>query len=174
MSAAAVIDTLEFARGGQQLRGSLAVVDLQRLDDILFDTQGTLEYALRGGRDIQNRPQIEVEVEGLLHLQCQRCLGLLEYAADVTNTLLVLAADANNAEGMDDPEGPDVIEGQPELDVAALIEDEVLLSLPLAPRHTDGACRSRLETNDDAAQKPSPFAQLAALRQPQSTKNRTS
>lgn len=174
MSAAAVIDTLEFARGGQQLRGSLAVVDLKRLDDILFDTKGQLEYALRGGHDARNRPQIEVEVEGLLHLQCQRCLGLLEYAADVKNTLLVLPPGAQTDDELDDPEGPDVIEGQPALDVPGLIEDEVLLSLPLAPRHPDGACGSRLETNDDAAQKRSPFAQLAALRQPQSAKNRTS
>lgn len=174
MSAAAVIDTLEFARGGQQLRGSLAVVDLKRLEDILFDTQGRLEYALRGGRDARTRPQIEVEVEGLLHLQCQRCLDVLEYAAEVKNTLLVVPAGAPADDELDDPEGPDVIESQPELDVAGLIEDEVLLSLPLAPRHPEGACRSRLETNDDAVQKRSPFAQLAALRQPQGTKNRTS
>ena len=174
MSAAAVIDTLEFARGGQKLRGSLPVVALKRLEDILFDTQGELEYALRGARDARHRPQIEVEVEGLLHLQCQRCLGLLEYAADVKNTLLVVPAGAGADDELDDPEGPDVIECQPALDVAALVEDEVLLSLPLAPRHADGACRSRLETNDGAAQERSPFAQLAALKRPQSTKNRTS
>ena len=174
MSAAAVIDTLEFARGGQQLRGSLAVVDLKRLEDILFDSQGTLEYAVRGGRDARNREQIEVEIEGALHLQCQRCLGLLEYAVDVTNTLLVVPAGAQPDDELDDPEGPDVIEHDAELEVAALIEDEVLLSLPLAPRHPEGTCRSRIAKPEDAVQKPSPFAQLEALRQPQRRKHRTS
>lgn len=174
MSAAAVIDTLEFARGGQQLRGSLAVVDLKRLEDILFDTQGTLEYALRGGRDVRNRPQIEVTAEGLLHLQCQRCLGLLEYEADVTNTLVVLPAGAQPDDELDDPEGPDVIESDAELNVAGLIEDEVLLSLPLAPRHPEGTCASRLDNQENAAQKPSPFAQLAELKQPQRRKRGTS
>lgn len=174
MSAAAVIDTLEFARGGQQLRGSLAVVDLKRLEDILFDTAGTLAYVLRGSRDARNRPQIEVEVEGVLHLQCQRCLGLLEYEATVTNTLVVVPAGAQPDEELDDPEAPDVIEANPELGVSGLVEDEVLLSLPLAPRHPEGTCRSRLDHQEDAAQKPSPFAQLAELKRPQRRKHGTS
>ena len=166
MSAGAVIDSLEFARSEQQLRGSLPVADLQRLDDILFDTQGNLDYVLRGTRDARNRPQIVVKVEGRLHLQCQRCLGLLDHGVRVQSTLVVLPAGVLPDEDLDDPEGPDVIEAKPELEVAALVEDEVLLSLPLAPRHAEGECEGRLEKQDNAAEAPSPFAQLAALKRP--------
>src|SRR5688572_11577380 len=44
MSAAALIDGLEFAHALQELHGTLAVASLQRLEDVLFDTQGSLDY----------------------------------------------------------------------------------------------------------------------------------
>jgi uncharacterized protein len=168
MSAAAVIDALEFARGEQELRGSLPVATLKRLEDVLSDSEGTLDFVLHGSRDDRNRPQLHVEVTGRLHLQCQRCLGLLEYDAAVDNTLLVLPRGVE-PEDIDDPEGPDAIEASPELDVAGLIEDEVLLSLPLAPRHAEGSCQSRLRSRLEGAEPPKPFAELAALRPPRST-----
>ena len=165
MSAAAVIDSLEFVRAQQQLSGSLPVVGFTRLEDLLFDTQGSLEFMLQGSRDERNRPRIEVTVAGPLHLQCQRCLGLLDYEVEVRNMLLVVPAGAQPDEDMEDPEAPDVLEADPELEVADLVEDEVLLSLPIAPRHPEGACESRLK-KDQTAEPASAFAQLAALRQP--------
>ena len=163
MSAPAVIDALEFARGGQRLQGSLAVESLARLEDLLLDTGGRIEYELSGGRDTRNRPQLELKVAGKLHLQCQRCLGLLAFELAVDNTLLVAAPGTVPSAELDDPEGPDVIEAEAALDVAGLVEDEVLLALPLAPRHPEGDC-ARLEQHEEAARAPAAFAQLAALK----------
>ena len=145
------------------MRGSLAVRDLGRLEDLLHDASGSLDYELKGTRDARNRPQLALKVAGRLHLQCQRCLGLLDYSVDVANTLLVVPRDAQSDEDMDDPEAPDAIEAGPQLEVAGLIEDEVLLSLPLAPRHPEGACASRLEQHDRSDSK-SAFAELASLK----------
>jgi uncharacterized protein len=166
MSAAAVIDSLEFARAQQQLRGSLPAAGLKRLEDVLFDTQGSLEYEVRGRVDGRNRPQLSLKVKGRLHLQCQRCLELLDYELDVRNTLLLVGPGMQVDAELDDPDAPDVVEASPELDVAGLIEDEVLLSLPLAPRHPEGACESRLTGATDPAARPKPFAELAALKRP--------
>src|SRR5688572_11771675 len=77
MSAPAVIDSLDFARSAQSTSGSLPVATLQRLHDVLFDTEGSLSYEVSGGRDAHNRPQLELRITGALDLQCQRCLGLL-------------------------------------------------------------------------------------------------
>ena len=171
MSAAAVIDSLEFARAQQHLRGSLEVATLTRLADVLFDTAGSVDYELRGARDARNRPQLGLTVSGELHLQCQRCLGLLEYGLDVANTLLLVPPGAEaDDEDIDDPEAPDMIEASPELDVASLIEDEVLLSLPLAPRHPDGTCQSRLRGGQEGTGPSNPFAQLAALKPSRDTR----
>ena len=166
MSAAAVIDSLEFARAQQQLRGSVPAASLKRLEDVLFDTHGSVEYEVRGCLDGRNRPQLALRVSGTLHLQCQRCLERLDYELAVRNTLLVATPGVDIDEDVDDPDAPDAIEASPELDIAGLIEDEVLLSLPLAPRHPEGACESRLTRGTDAGARPKPFAELAALKGP--------
>src|SRR5207253_1741595 len=99
------------------------------------------------------------------HLQCQRCLGLLEYRIAVTNTLLLVPRGSNADAELDDPESPDAIEADRELDVAALIEDEVLLSLPLAPRHPEGTCTGRFEQHETFPAHAS-FAKLAQIKRP--------
>lgn len=165
MSAAAVIDSLEFARAEQRMSGRLSVASLRRLDDVLFDDKGDVEYTVQGGRNERNRPQLELRITGVLHLQCQRCLSLLNYPVDISSTLLLVARGESTDEELDDPEAPDAIEAAAELDVPALIEEEVLLSLPLAPRHPEGRCERRAEIQMEAPQQKA-FAKLAALKEP--------
>ena len=164
MSAPAVIDVLEFSRAAQTLSGSLQVVTLKRLEDVLHDREGILEYELRGGPDERARPQVRIKVSGRLHLQCQRCLGLLEYQLHLTNTLLV-TQQGSKVEGVEDPDAPDTIDENPELDVASLVEDEVLLALPFAPRHAEGQCDTEPQADVQAGREGSAFAKLAALKQ---------
>jgi uncharacterized protein len=167
MPAPAVIDSLEFARAEQSMGGIVPVTRFSRLADLLFGSDGEVEYAVRGGHDEQNRPQLELRIAGDLHLQCQRCLGPLDYPVDVSNTLLLVPPGARSDVDLEDPDAPDAIEASTELDVVGLIEDEVLLSLPLAPRHADGACASRAgtEVNDEVTTH-SAFAELGALKRP--------
>jgi uncharacterized protein len=164
MPAPAVIDSLEFARSEQALTGELPVARLERLDDVLTDTDGTLRYALRGGKDERQRPFLELTIEGELHLQCQRCLEALDFPVRLQSMLLLLARGGELDELMDDPSAPDAIEPSAELEVAELIEDEVLLSLPLSPRHPEGTCASRARRDDNVAEAPSAFSQLARLK----------
>jgi uncharacterized protein len=167
MSAPAVIDSLEFARSAQESSGSVPVSALERLEDLLYDSAGTLHWKLTGRRDERNRPLLALAVDGELHLQCQRCLGLLDYAVEVRNSLLVVPEGAAPEDDLEDPDAPDTIDANAELDVNALVEDEVLLSLPLAPRHPEGACASRFETQPQESAAPSAFAKLAALKRPE-------
>jgi uncharacterized protein len=164
MSAPAVIDSLEFARSEQALVGELPVARFERLHDVLTDTHGTLRYTLRGGKDERQRPYLELRIDGELHLQCQRCLEPLGYPVGVRSTLLLIPRGEQADELFDDPDAPDAIEASAELNVAELVEDELLLSLPLSPRHPEGACTSRTRRDETADAKPSVFAQLATLR----------
>jgi uncharacterized protein len=166
MSAPGATDSLEFARAGQQLRGSLPVASLKRLQDVLFDPDGVLQFELRGGQDDRGRPQLRLTVSGTLHLQCQRCLGCLEFPLDLRNALLLVPPGARHDADLDDPDAPDAIEASTQLDIAGLVEDEVLLGLPLAPRHAADACAEQREGRGPAgaAQPESPFARLARLK----------
>lgn len=162
MSAQTVIDSLEFARSGQVLRGNLTVAELKRLKESLADDQGGIEFAVKGGHDARRRPILALEISGLLHLQCQRCLGRLDYKLRLSNTLLLVGADEVAGGHLDD-EDAEWIEASGELDVAMLVEDEIILGLPYAPRHEEGTCRPVGATTEgnpaDAA-----FAKLEALR----------
>lgn len=157
-----VIDSLEFARTGQTLSGSLPVPALTRLRDSLFDDLGEVRFEVKGAHDARHRPVLMLEISGVLHLQCQRCLGMLDYPLRISNTLLLASAGAAAAGSLDE-EDLEWIEASVDLDVASLVEDEVILSLPYAPRHAEGLCRHGRsgEAGDAAA---SAFAKLAALK----------
>jgi uncharacterized protein len=157
-----VIDSLEFARTGQTLRGNLPLPTLVRLKDGLADVVGTVEFELTGGEDARSRPILRVAIRGMLHLQCQRCLEALDHPLQVLNTLLLVTGGADAAAGLDD-EDVEWIEASRELDVANLVEDEILLSLPYAPKHPEGSCRP-IGAAIAAKAAGSPFAALAALK----------
>ena len=157
-----VIDSLEFARTGQTLRGNLPLPDLARLRDSLADTAGSVEFEVTGGEDARNRPILRIAIRGMLHLQCQRCLEALDHPLQLLNTLLLVAGGAGTAGGLGD-EDAEWIEASRELDVASLVEDEILLSLPYAPKHQDGSCRPSGAAIAEGMAR-SPFAALEALK----------
>jgi uncharacterized protein len=163
MSARTVIDGLEFSRADKEMRGSLQVADLARLQDSLFDAGGQVDFLLNGGRDRRGRPTLHLEISGLLRLRCQRCMGPLRYPLYLASTLLLVRADEPLPEETDAPEAPDCIVAGAAMDVATLVEDEILLDFPFAPRHPAGTCGMQ----DDAGRSKhavSPFAGLAALK----------
>jgi len=163
MSARAIIDSLEFAQAARELRGSLPVSSLVRLQDFLRDSTGSVEFAVKGGHDPENRPVLALSVSGLLHMQCQRCLERLDYPLRYSTTLRLVQPGEDLSETIADPDAVDVVKASMELDVAELIEDELLLSLPFSPRHAEGTCDSRKKDTRGTAEGGA-FSGLAALK----------
>jgi uncharacterized protein len=124
----------------------------------LASSHGTLTYVVRGLRE-GDRYMLEVALSGVCHLRCQRCLGELVYPLDMTSRLQLVSADRLDEIGADDD--VDCIEASSQMDVLALIEDELLLGLPFAPKHPDGACSQSPEGLEQSA---NPFSVLAGLK----------
>jgi uncharacterized protein len=108
-----------------------------------------------------------VAVQGNLPLVCQRCLQVFEAAID-TRSELLLARDETELARLDTEEAEVLLASAP-LDAATLIEDELLLSLPFAPRHPEGQCSAVAVPERGAGEEgepgvASPFARLAALK----------
>lgn len=135
MSRHPVIDGLEFARTGAKLTGSWPVAEFGRLHDALRSTEGTLSYALRGVPERQGRPALQLQVDGTLQLLCQRCLGALAFPLHIEVSLLLAATQAEIDAEPVAADGPESIVAGREMQVQALVEDEVLLAIPIAPRH---------------------------------------
>jgi uncharacterized protein len=68
------------------------------------------------------------------------------------------------AQGGDEAQSEDLIPDVAQLELAPLLEEELLLALPLATRHDEGACGTGLEMAPEPAVA-SPFAALAKLKQ---------
>ena len=158
MFARPFIDSVDFARNGKEIRGVIAVSELPRLGDLLAKAEGLLTYIVSGFRE-GDSDMLGISLQGACTLRCQRCLGELEYPVDMTSRLLLLPAD--KLDEIEDDDEVDAIEADPRLDVLALIEEEMLLELPFAPRHPDGECAPAM---NDLQQKASPFAVLAGLK----------
>jgi len=159
-AAPAVIDSLEFARTGQILGGHLPIVSLARLRDSLFDRVGEVRFEARGGHDKRQRPLLALEISGVLHLQCQRCLGRLDYVLQLSSTLLLVSGGEMKSSELDDGDA-DWVAASVELDLAELVEEELLLSLPYAPKHDEGFCP---QYEKAAAGGATAFSKLAALK----------
>jgi len=131
--------------------------------DVLHSGTGTLAYTVSGGVNPSGKPVLHCRVKGTLQLQCQRCLEGMEYVLD-TQSDLVLARDEAELLQLDEQEdeAADAILADTKLNVLALVEDEVLLDLPLAPRHPAGTCQ--VKASDYGSQESSPFAVLAKLK----------
>jgi uncharacterized protein len=166
MSHQPVIDGLEFARAGSRLNGAWPVAEFPRLRDVLRTEAGSLSYELQGVPEVQGRPALRLRVEGALQLNCQRCLGALEFPYRIDVELLLAATQAEaDAEPLD-ADGPDCIVAGREMPVRAIVEDEVLLAIPIAPRHAacgEGERRDAGSATDARAAKQMPFAGLRGL-----------
>lgn len=122
------------------------------------------------------RTTVEVHVGGVAVLHCQRCLKACQCALDETATLLVVRDDAEEVPGGYEP----FVAVPEQLSLAALVEEQVLLALPLVPMHEagEGGCNSAADvvplapgsgSGDIAAagsvedEKQTPFANLREL-----------
>ena len=158
MFARPFIDSIDFARNGKELRGEIGLAELPRLSDLLAKSEGALTYIVRGYQD-GDSDMLALSLNGVCTLRCQRCMGGMNYLVDITSRLQLLPADKlDETEESDDV---DRIEATPQLDVLALIEEELLLGMPFAPRHPEGECSP---ATNDLQQKASPFAVLAGLK----------
>ncbi|MFP5409639.1 MAG: YceD family protein [Gammaproteobacteria bacterium] len=102
-------------------------------------TQGELICRVGGRTDPRGGMTLDLSVRGEVELTCQRCLGGLKHAVEIDRAVH-LARNETELERLDAlPDGDAVLAGD-RLDLLALVEDEVLLSLPLAPMHAAGEC----------------------------------
>jgi len=155
----------ELARKGELLAGKVAVRDLSRLAAETVDGSGTVSWSIQGTMTRLRHPQLNLDVSADLRLACQRCLLPMSYALRSQASLVLTATEesADHIEALLEDESLDVIVLQEENDPLLLIEDEVLLNLPLAPVHD--VCEAPAVAQETAR---SAFAVLKGLKESKS------
>ena len=180
-----------FAADAQEAEGDWAIAELPRLADseCPIDAGSPLK-ASAAGRAGPNRAEADLarrvrwravgstrrvggEDQIWLHLladadvvlQCQRCLLPLDEAVHVDRHFRFVA-DEDAAAALDDEIEDEVLALPKTLNLRELVEDEMLLALPLVPRHDvcPEAIPMQFGDIEEVEEKANPFASLALLR----------
>jgi uncharacterized protein len=166
------IDVKKFFSRRSQLTSVLPRQSLKRLGQYLHETDAEngdeIEVKLDFIQDDEGRFILGGAIQGNILLSCQRCLQAAEYKLDSDFSIQIVdelkaAGDRELAE--DELDVAVSVDGK--LDLLALIEDEVILSLPLVIYHDDKDCNQKLtelQTNEEQGAASKPFAELAALK----------
>jgi uncharacterized protein len=168
------LDVKRFAEEGAQLDSQAPLGGYARL---LAETQGrgtdnVVHWTARG--ELRNpghlRPQVwmHLDARAVLPLVCQRCLVPVDIEAAVARSFRFVDDEASAA-AEDDASEEDVLALSRSFDLVELVEDELLMDLPVAPRHE--VCPEALpmssgqeEFEAAMAERPRPFASLARLK----------
>ncbi len=171
------IDARKFALAGETLSGQDALSNYERLTQDLqreavgFD-QKIVTWSARGeaitppGGSAQ--PWLHVHARAQVPMVCQRCLGPVDLTLDIHSTFRFVATEAI-AMAEDDEAEEDLLVLSKQFDLQALIEDELLMALPIVPKHEVCPVNVKLASTDEEfkaalTQKPNAFAVLGSLK----------
>ena len=171
------LDLRSFASDAGELQGELALDTLARLGQscelaLADERQPAAQWSARAEfRNVAGaRPQLwlHLKAQAQVRLQCQRCLLPMHEALSTQRSFLFVSDEAE-ASQLDEEMEDDVLVLPARLDLADLVEDELILALPLVPRHE--VCAQPLSLDVQGAElpepkRPNPFAALEALRRP--------
>ncbi|MBL78614.1 MAG: hypothetical protein CMH70_00890 [Nitrosomonadaceae bacterium] len=163
MSARIVIDAHDFVRFSRSLHGNITLDKCTRLKDYLANNRGDLKYEINGILNKNDQSILQVIVKGEINLLCQRCLSEFAYALNLKSDLLLV----NNEEELsylDEDESIEGILATSDMDIIELIEEEIILSLPISPRHKEDICPEKELINSYKLEKKQPFAKLSKLK----------
>jgi len=152
----------------RSFQGLLPVAAMQRLGGALADTTGEARYELDFGRDEFGTAYLDVRVQAPLTLICQRSLEPFVLPVTV-DSRLGLIRDEREESALPPGSEPLLVAEDGKLNLADVIEDELLLVLPLVPVNPDSTLPDEVvvpapETNSGEGRSDNPFAILRELK----------
>ena len=157
-------DFLKQAERNVSLEGNYPLASLERLCAALCDTAGELHVRLNFG-STAGFHCLQGTVEADLKLVCQRCMNPIQHKVSGRFKFGLVLDEEESQELPPDLE-PYLCEGD-EQSIIELLEDELLLSLPIAPMHQE-ECSEFLKKHNEQKQAEkeasSPFAVLKGMK----------
>lgn len=160
------IDPFRFAEQHFGLTGTLKIADMPRLRPSLGVAQGHVAVNMQFGIDEQGITFLKGHIETTLTLHCQRCLEPFEYEiiSDFVLGIINSLEEVNNLPERYEP----ALAKEGHLAVRELIEDEIILNLPVIAKHEPENCTVKMPQSDasweEIKQAKSPFHVLASLK----------
>jgi uncharacterized protein len=153
----------------RSFEGTLPVVAMSRLCEALADSAGEVRFELDFGRDsLLGTDYVDVRVQASVTLTCQRTLEPFVLPLSVDTRLGLIRQERDEA-GLPPECEPLLVADDGRLRPADVIEDELLLALPLVPVNPDSSLPDEVTGSDedgesDSAAAENPFAILRELK----------
>lgn len=143
------VDVFDLARRAERCGGVISTRAMARLESALMvGTEATVDYTWEGFIDARQRPAARLQLKARLSLPCTHCDQPVPFALDTQRAYYFVRDErALEAIAVEDGEEEPLV-GSTHFDLAALIEDELILALPIAPRHD--ACQHQIEAAEEA------------------------
>lgn len=158
------VDPFKYADQRKVLEGKILVESLPRLAEMLVESTGQVSVKLEFGRDEQNLRVLKGELGTDLQLMCERCLTPVEKHVD-SQFSLGIVLDDDQAKNLPRSYEPLLVDPE-HLEIADVIEEELILSLPMFAYHDDCdlAVKPEIEEVPEESEKPNPFSVLSQLK----------
>jgi len=149
--------------------GRLPLSSMHRLREVLADdegeaTAGEVRFALEFDRDALQVPYVELRIDALLPLLCQRSLQRFLFPVNIVQRLGLIRDEADEA-ALPPGYEPLLVPADGELRPAELVEDELILAVPLVPVSPGSESVERdWPIQADEEIRANPFSALAALK----------
>jgi uncharacterized protein len=153
----------ELARN-DQFAGAIDFSDLTRLGEHVLGADGAIEVEFAFVKNDFDHPLLRGRVRASLQVECQRCLEPMKLDIDQALELLIDASDAD----IEAYDTDSVYTDQGYLDLFEIVEDELMLAMPLIHKHSETDCNPYWQPQDstELSAEPvnTPFAALGALK----------
>ncbi len=159
------VDVWRMVSARRSFQGSLPVARMQRLCETLADVCGAASFTLDFGRDSLQVSYVDVRAEVSLTMLCQRTLEPFILPLTVSTRLGLMRQESDEA-GLPPDYEPLLVPADGRLNPADVVEDELLLALPLVAINPDGSLPDAATASDvaDSDERTSPFAMLRELK----------
>lgn len=136
------VEPFRYAEQGVSLHGTLSIADMHRLSSSIASNEGDAEIKMTFGVDDQDISFLRGHVKAQLSLQCQRCMETFSFHVenDFNYALMSDEEDSSNLPEQYDP----VVVHHGILMLGEMVEDEIILSLPIVPMHDPKSCKAKL------------------------------
>ena len=132
------IDPRKLARQGSQFEGSLPLSKFERLVVSLASNQGEVFTSLSFFMSSDNRVILQGHIQANLKMTCQRCLEVTEICVASDLNLMGVLTD-EQIRLLPEHYEPLMLQDEP-MPLIPLIEEELLLSLPIVAYHPPESC----------------------------------
>lgn len=159
----------KLAQKQAEFKKDLQVSHLPRIADVVHQGEGSVAIDLAFAFNEKYQVEVVGTIKGETTLICQRCMLPMPFAIDTEVKVIITTLE--QADQVDRQYDPFISDGD-EIDLNALVQEELLLAIPFVSYHNESECQASLSSNQQNAlpdevsndSKKNPFHVLSSLK----------